>query len=287
MLKKIVNYIQIGFLYLIISLARVEGEILKSVGSSKKGGIITKIMFSHPLLEKFYAGQKDEKYVQQFYEILKKADKFMREASPHKMGASADYFAKTYAKKDKYGRSYEHLGFFDEKHKHHGKTLGEVIDQEMIERRIKDDNYQLIRIVNNQPIDAGLAKLENIFVEKDNKLVSNINDFTKKLEFPIKAVRKKNRENYNNIEQLTEFLHIKQKAFNKRRFEFFIPLKFNTHTFDDKSKIIKDILNVKEIYIRDDYGELTGYRIQKFLKRFQHNKTHEVFRFDGYEMEKL
>ena len=83
------------------------------------------------LLQKFEQGQRDEKYVQDYYELLKKSDKFMRNATPHQKAVAADKNAMNLGQKDKYGRRYDHIGFFEEGHKHHGKTMGEVLEQEM------------------------------------------------------------------------------------------------------------------------------------------------------------
>ncbi|MEW3887702.1 hypothetical protein QOZ60_30645, partial [Pseudomonas aeruginosa] len=89
----------------------------------------------NPVLEKFYAGQTDEKYIQDYYEILKKADNFIKNATPFKMAVGADRHGMNYGKIDKYGRVYEHFGFYDNKSKHVGKTLNEVIQEVMISRR--------------------------------------------------------------------------------------------------------------------------------------------------------
>jgi ribosome-binding protein aMBF1 (putative translation factor) len=281
-------------LSLLIGISNVELQIFKSSGnkSSFGGGVITRMLYRSTLLEKLVQGKHDEQYVQKFYEILKKADNFMRKSTPHKLGVSADTYAKTLGKKDKYGRRYDHYGFFDEKHKHHGKTLEEVFEIELEERRTKDDNYKLIKVIDNKPLDVGLSKVVDVVREvkdKDGKVVYLVDDLNKKSKlhkFPIIVIRK-NKNCTNKIEELTEFLHIKEKFFDHKRFEFFIPLKFKTHTFNDDDKIIKDILNVDEFYVRDDYGELIGYSIKKFIKRFKHNDIYDVFRFDGIEMKKI
>lgn len=277
-----------------ISLSNIEIQVFSSFGGKTKmgGGVITKMLFRSTLLEKLFQGKHDEKYVRQFYEILKKADAFTKKSNPHKMGVSADTYAKTLGKKDKFGRRYDHFGFFDEKHKYYGKTLEEVFKIELEERKTKDDGYKLIHIVNNKPIDAGLSKITDVvseFVDEKGEIKYIVNDIQQKSKqhtFPIQIVRE-NKKCINKIEQLTDFLHIKLITHNLRRFEFFIPLKYKTHEFADDSAVIKDILNTKEIYIRDEYNELTGYSVTKFVKRFKHNNMYEVFRFDGFEMEKI
>ncbi len=292
--RKILNGFRIFLFYLFLSLSNIELQLFKSFGSKDdfRGGVITKMLFRSSLLEKLFQGKHDEKYVQQFYEILKKAEKFMRKSNPHKIAVSADTYAKTLGKEDKYGRKYDHFGFFDENHKHYGKTVEEVIKIELEERRTKDDNYELIRVINNKPVPLGLSKISDVvqtYKDKDGKIkhfVDDLSQKSKQLKFPLQVVRYEE-ECINKIEELTEFLHIKNKSFEHRRFEFFIPLKYKTHEYNNETSIIKDILNINEIYIKDEYGELTGYSIKKFIKRFKHNDMYDVFRFDGFEMEKI
>lgn len=278
-------------LSLMLAMSNIEVEMFKFVGAkTPTGGIITKFLIRSRLLENFFLGRYDEKYVQKFYEILKKADVFMRNSTPHKIAVSADTYAKTLGK-TKYGRNFDHFGFFDEKHKHHGKTVAEVIELELEERRTKDDDYKIIQIINNKPIDVGLSKIDGFIREEkgeDGKVkyisIDTI-EKSKKHTFPINIVREGDRC-VNKIEQLSEFLHIKKIGFDHRRFEFFIPLKYKTTNYGDEDGVIKDILNIKEIYAKNDYGELTGFAVNKFISRFEHGE-YEVFRFDGIEMEKI
>jgi hypothetical protein len=253
------------------------------------------------VLEKFYAGQSDEKYVKEYYELLKKADVFMRKSTPYDLAVATDKHLRFWGdkgddergnKKDQYGRRYEHYGFFDEKHKHAGKTIAEVLELEKEERRTKDDDYELLGIFSNKPIEVGLTNIMDV-VEKTNKKnvdfeyeVLDVFRKSKQFEFPIKAIH--NDENIaNKIEQLTEFLHIKKIGFEHRQLEFFIPLKFKTSGVTDQSDIFKELTDIKEIFIRDEYGELIGYGITKFIKRIIHNDTHEVWKFQGIEMKNM
>lgn len=287
------NKIRVAIFYLILATSNLEIQIFRSVGKKSRmsGGIITKMLFRSRLLEKFFQGKYDEQYTQKFYELLKKSDLFIKNSSPHKIGATADLHTPNYGKKDKYGRRYEHYGFFDEKHKHHGKTLSEVLEIELEERRTKDDNYKILEIINNKPIEVGLSQITDVVKEikkKDGKkeyIVVDTIEKSKKFKFPIMVARD-NQKCVNKIEHLTEFLHIKKIAFEFRRFEFFIPLKFKTMDFSDDTSVIKDILNIKEFYIKNDYGELTGYAVKKFIERFEH-ASYEVFRFEGIEMKKI
>jgi hypothetical protein len=290
------TYIKIHTIIIYVSLAlyRTEEDILKSsaIDIQDKDKKTTRKLHKNPLLEKFYAGQRDERYVKDYYELLKKADKFMCKSTPHQMAVAADKHGMSYGMKDQYGRRYEHYGFFDDKHKHAGKTLGEVLTLEFEERRTKDDNYKIMYIFNNKPIEVGFAKVLDV-VEKTQKENADfkyeVQDMFKKsksFEFPIKATHI-NENIINKIEELTEYLHIKRIGFEYRILEFFIPLKFKTLELDDDSNAFKEIQDIKEIYVRDEYGELKAFRIIKFVKRLIHNDIYEVLKFEGIEMETI
>jgi len=287
-------YIKIHSILINISIAlySTEIDILKanSLDIQEKDKKTTRKLHRNPLLEKFYAGQRDENYLNDYYELLKKSDKFIRKATPHQMAVAADKYGMSYGMKDQYGRRYEHYGFFDEKHKNAGKTLGEVLALEFEERRTKDDKYEILYIFNNKPIEVGFAKVLNV-VEKTEKEDSDfeyeVQDTIKKsksLEFPINVTH--NNENIvNKIEQLTEYLHIKKTSFENRILEFFIPIKFKTSELLDDSEDFKEILDVKEVFIKDEYGQLKAFGITNFIKRIIHNNTYEVLKFEGIEME--
>jgi uncharacterized protein (UPF0335 family) len=187
---------------------------------------------------------------------------------------------------------YEHFGFYDDKHKHAGKTIGEVLVQEFEERRIKDDEYELLDIYNNRPIEVGLAKIMDV-VEKTEKEnadfeyeVMDIVNKSKQFEFPIKVIRE-NPNAVNKIEQLTEFLHVKKIGFEYRQLEFLIPLKFKTTEYGEDTELFKELINIKEIYHHDKYGVITGFGIIKFIKRINYNNTHDVLKFEAIEMQNM
>ena len=277
-------------IYISIALYNTEQEILKADPNdlNEKNNHTQRMRSRSQLLEKFYAGQRDEKYVKDYYELLKKADLFMRNSTPHKMAVAADRHGSNYGMKDQYGRRYEHYGFFDGKHKHAGKTLGEVLDLEFEERRTKDDDLEILYIFNNNPIEVGFAKVLDVVEQsKKENIEFEVVDIFKKsqqFEFPIKAYRD-NEEISNKIEQLTEYLHIKKIGFEFRQLEFFIPLKFKTIDIEENSEIFNEITNIKSIFVKNDYGELIGFGINKLIKRIKHNDTHEVWKFEGIEMQ--
>lgn len=253
---------------------------------------IQRMLHRNQTLEKFYAGNTDEKYVREYYELLKKADKFIRVATPYQMALAADKHGSSYGMKDQYGRRYEHYGFFDEKHKNAGKTIGEVLVLEFEERRIKDDDYELLSIHDNKPIEVGFVKVLDV-VEKTKKEnvdfdyeVQDMFKKSKQFDFPIKVVR--NNENATNkIEQLTEFLHVKKIGFEYRQLEFLIPLKFKTNDYTEDSDIFKELTDIKEVFLRNNYGELIGYGIIKYIKKINYNDTHDVFKFEAIEMQNM
>ncbi|MFA5207126.1 MAG: hypothetical protein WC428_00350 [Candidatus Paceibacterota bacterium] len=276
-----------------IMLYRAEADMIADPNNIQEGDKrIQRMLHRNQTLEKFYAGKTDEKYVQEYYEILKKADKFIRNATPRQMALAADRHGSSYAQKDQYGRRYEHFGFYDEKHKNAGKTIGEVLVQEFEERRLKDDDYELLHIFNNKPIEVGLEKIMNVVKKTDKENtefefeVMDISEKSKTFEFPIKIIRE-NENVVNKIEQLTEFLHVKKIGFDYRQLEFLIPLKYKTNDFEEDTNIFKELTNIKEVYLRDDYGELIGYGVIKFIKRIKYNDTHDVLKFEAIEMQNM
>jgi hypothetical protein len=242
-------------------------------------------------LESFYAGKEDEKYTQEYYEILKEGDKFMKNATAHKMAAATDRHGMNYGKKDKWGRSYEHYGFFDEKSKNAGKTVGEVISDEYKERRTDDDEYDIAYIFNNTPIEIGFAKAINIMTEVDDKFILNDStSMSKQLEFPIKCLREV--DSINKIEQLSEVMHVKIVGTELFRLEFFIPAKYKTKNLPDDSKIFKEIIDIDQVFIKDTYGKLIGYKIKNFVKRIMlkdknGNDAFEVYKFMAKEISEV
>jgi hypothetical protein len=275
-----------------VALFNTEQEILKADPNDldEKNNHTQRMRSRNQLLEKFFAGQTDEKYVQDYYEVLKKADKFIRTATPHQMAIAADKYGTSYGMKDRYGRRYEHYGFFDDKHKHSGKTLGEVLALEFEERRTKDDDLEIMYIFNNNPIEVGLAKVMDVVEKKEGSLdeyeVLDMEKKSKQFQFPIKVVRE-NENAINKIEELSEFLHIKKIGFEYRQLEFFIPLKFKTTELADDSAIFKEIIDIQQAFVRDEYGELIGFGINKYFKRINYNNTHEVLKFEGIEMQSI
>ncbi|MFW6219955.1 MAG: hypothetical protein ACOC33_03870, partial [bacterium] len=251
-LKRILIWFYLKFhtimIYLSIALHNTEVDLLKAdpnnLGESNKK--TTRKLHHNPLLEKFYAGQRDEKYQQDYYELLKKADRFMRTATQHQKAVAADKWGMSVGRKDQYGRRYDHVGFFSDGHKHAGKTIGEVLELEMRERRTTDDEYELLYIFNNTPIETGLSKVDG-YVD-DKYRVNDLLNKSKTLEFPIKITRD-NDSIVNKIEQLTEFLHVKKIAFEYRQLEFFIPKKFGTSKLEEDSKILNELKNIKLVYV--------------------------------------
>lgn len=294
-LKKILFWFYICFHSIMtrisIALYITEQEILKpsAIDSDESKKKVQRHRHRNHILEKFYAGQRDEKYMKDYYEVLKKADNFIKNSTAHKMEVAAYKYGMNFGMKDKYGRNYEHYGFFDEKHKHNGKTLGEVLELEMKERRTTDDDYELIYIFNNTPIEKGVGYIGDIVEEKEEDSFEVVDSLkkSKQFEFPIKPIRNDGTEVVNKLEQLTEFLHVKHIGMEEFQLEFFIPLKFKTNEVEEGSDVYKDILNIEGIYIDNDYGDSIWFGIKDLVKRINYNNTHEVWKFNGIEMQKM
>lgn len=271
------------FLYLSIAMFNTEYDILRANPNNLKRGDNKhqRKLHSNPTIEKFYAGQRDEKYVEDYYEILKKADNFLKKSTPKQIEMASHMNNTNFGMKDEYGRRYEHYGFFDPTHKHAKKKLEEVLEMEYEDRRTKDDDYPLKYIFNNTPIPYTLSKIFDVVDENNNVL--DREEQSKTLQFPIKCHRED--ENIiNKIEQLSEFLHVKAIGGEMVILEFFIPIKYNTNKIENDSKIFYEISNINSIFVEDDYGKLIGFKIDKFRKRIDFKDTYEVWKFNGTEM---
>lgn len=274
-------YIKVHTIFINLSFA-MQDEAMSNLDVDEKNKKNQRY-FRNVLLQKFEQGQRDEKYIQDYYVLLKKADKFMRNATAHEKAVAADKWGMNVGIKDKYGRRYDHVGFFDDKHKHAGKTIKEVLEAEMLERKTNDDDYELLAIINNDPIETGLSKVEEVVDEE--LLVTDMLNKSKTFEFPIKITRET--EVLNKIEQLAEFMHIKKIGFDHRQLEFFIPLKFRTSGITVGSEIFTELIDIKHVYVIDDYGEMVGFNVHGFEKRIKYDDTHEVWKFRGIEMQTI
>ena len=147
-----------------IAMKNTEDEVLSSnigtIDESKKQTL--RQQHRNPVIEKMLQGQRDEQYVKEYYEILRKADHFLKTASPEKIAMAADKYGMSYGKKDRWGRRFEHYGFFDPKHKNYGKSLSDAMKDEVEEKRVKDDDYQIEFIFDNKPIIEGLASFSEL-----------------------------------------------------------------------------------------------------------------------------
>lgn len=271
-----------------IALYNTEVEILKADPNDlqEKDKRIQRNLHRNQTLEKFYAGQIDEKYIRGYYDVLKKSDKFLKTANEHQLAVAADKYAKNYAQADEWGKKFEHFGFFDDKHKHFGKSLEEILALEKEERRTKDDEYELLLIYDNKPIEGSVDKLQEAIEKGKEQNLEFEMISLKSLHFPVKIVRK-NEKAVNKIEELAETLHIKKIGFEYRLLEFHIPIFFKTLAISENSIIFAELIDIDEVYIKDRYGELTGFKINKFVKRIIHNNVYDVFKFEAIEMQTI
>jgi len=300
-----------------IALSNVEDEVMSGVHLKLDGKNRQEQRKRHrnQTLERMYQGQRDERYIQHYYELLWKAEKFMRNATPSEMQIAADKWGMSYGKsddemrnvgslpgsmrtkkpkKDKWGKRYEHYGFFDPKNPNFGKTLAEVMREEVKQRATKDDDYPLQYMVSNKPLEEGLSKTKEIKENKDSDSMTQfegLNHYQKAKirKFPIK-IRRENDNTPNKIEQLTDFLHIKYINSRDRVLEFFVNNKFGLNLLKTDNTIFKEVINIKQVWFRDEYGNLHGFIIDKFYKRSNDvskntdKDTYEVIKFYGKEI---
>ena len=282
------------------ALKNVEEENLNSFGEfSERDKKNQRVRHRNKVLEKLNQGQRDEQFVKDFYEILDKADKFMINSTPEQIAMKADKYGMSYGQKDRWGRRYEHFGFFDSKHKHKGKTLKEVYELEKKERGLNDEDskYELEYMYNNEPTEESfVTSITNDLVLDNNGNVIAKDKLAKTLErkYPMVVVRD-NENCINKIEKLTQYLHVRKIAdivSKDRLLEFFVMGKYGSHKLSDDSEIIKEIVDIKQIFIPDEYKNLHGFSVGDFKERKKvldgdGNVLFDVFKFYGKKIEKL
>jgi len=243
----------IGVWYkIIISLSlvlyRSEDDIFRTKPDNinEKNKYNIRMQHRNSFIEMILSGIRQEKIIKDYYEILKKADKFMRNSTPEQIEMSAtkwglnnygktddevknigkvakriqrdkdgkiikskDDKSKSKTRKDKFGRRYEHYGFFDPKSRNYGKTLGDVIRNEITERVTTDDTYPIEFMFTNKSVENGIAKVNEIVetkTDKSNTGFESMNEYEKALnkKYPLKVIRE-NETAINKIEQLIKF----------------------------------------------------------------------------------
>jgi len=307
-MAKIIEWLRLGFLWITlfihgwimrisIALYATEEQILKADPNDldEKNKNVQRMRHRNPVLEKMLQGQRDEQFVQDYYEILKKADKFLRTATPEKIAMTADKYGMNFGQKDRWGRRYEHYGFYDPKSKNYGKTMAEVMAAEVEERRTKDDDFPLEFMFDNSPITDTLAK-SNFIVETKRDVSAtgfeglNSYEAAKARKFPLQVIREDD-EVANKIEQLTDYLHVKKINSQHRILEFFIPVKYKSFEFSEESDIFAELVNIKQVWLTDEYGGRYGYSIDGYRKRIMHTievtKDGETVEEPIYEIIKL
>jgi hypothetical protein len=211
----------------------------------------------------------DENYVQHFYEILKKADKFLRTSNPSKIQRTAGKYGLNYGMKDQHGRRFEHYGFFDDKHKYHGKSLKEVRELEIKEKQLDEDNFPVVVMFQNKK-EFSMVESFDIVLKNNGLSAPELDELAKMKKFPLTIVRDK--PVANRIEQLTEYLHVKHITEEIKLLEFFIPKKFRLETVSNDDPIFKELINIKQVWFKDEYGDRNSYRVTDFYKRSEYNK---------------
>jgi hypothetical protein len=242
----------------------------------------------NPVINRMQMGQRDEQMIKKYYEILRGADKFMKTASPEKIEMVADKHGMNLGKKDKWGRRPdEHFGFYDPKNKNYGKSLAEVMKDELDERTSKDEDYPILFMFDNRPIKAGLAVTDEIVETKDG--YEAVNEFKKALnkKFPMRIVRD-DKDIANKIERLTDFLHVKKIDQDTHRvLEFFIDKKYKVFENLENSDIFDEIINFRQVWIKDEYDGIYGFKIQNYYKYLDYDEVFDVLKFNATTIENI
>jgi hypothetical protein len=277
LLKSLKGFIFSVFLTISLALKRIDDDLRADpidLFRTEQRDVI------RSLFSKFEAGVADEAYVQYFYEILKKADKFIRTTNPDKiMRTAAKHGMYEFGLKDQWGLRYEHYGFYDEKHKHSGKTMIEAREAEMAEKILKDDDYP-IQVIYYNKREFSFTEATGLVRENETELQAlEIHEMERARKFPLTIVREA--EAVNKIEQLTEYIHVKQISSKHKLLEFFIPKKFRLHTLKSDHPIFKELINIKQVWFKDEYGDKNAYTVTEFYKMTEYNPKDK---FDVIEM---
>lgn len=272
------------------ALYNTEEEILKAKPGTldEKNKYNIRKQHNNPVIEKMFQGQRDEKYVKDYYEILKKADQFLKNSTPEKIEMAVDKHSMNLGKKDKWGRRYDHYGFFDPKNKNYGKTMSEVIQVQINERKTSDDDYPIEFMFNNKSIINGLSKFDEVFeIKKDSNELNLYNEYEEAInrKFPMVVIRKDNNV-INKIEKLTEFLHVKKIGSDVRLLEFFIDKKYMLYDNLLNKKIMNELTDIEQVWINDEYDGKYGFLITEYCKYFQ-EKNYDILKFKGNKIEKI
>ncbi len=277
------------FIRVSLALKAVEDEFKAQVADLVGGGKEYKQRNNNPLLKKFEKGQTDERYVQDFYEVLKQADEVVRSTNPDKAAKIADKHGVNIGAKDKWGMRWDHHGFLDPKHKHYGKTLKEIRSLEIEERKMTDeDNYPIVALFTNKSELSFLQTTKVIKSEFDQIGMGDLSKLASMKKFPLIAIRK-DINVVNKIEQLVEYVHVKGLTSQHFIIEMFIPYKYGIRNFDNESEVVKQLTDIEQLWFTDEYGDKHAYRITSFKSR----KTHlpfvdsvdkkEKYRFDVFK----
>ena len=286
-------YFKVNLLFLRFGLAmkNTEDDVMasKSMVDDKKGKMQIRQTHRNPVIEKMLQGERDEQYVKDYYEILRKADHFMKTASPEKIAMAADKFGMSYGKKDRWGRRFEHYGFFDPKHKNYDMTLSEAMEQEVKDKTTKDDDYPIEFMFDNTPIIEGLASFRDM--KKSDKVGSGYEVMTpaekaKARKFPMSIVRD-NKDAFNKIEMLTSFLHVKKMYERDRILEFFIPKKYGVGKHLDDKEIFDELINIKQVWIKDEYDGKYGFTVNGYRKYLDYDDKYDVLKFNAYRIRNM
>lgn len=251
---------------------------------------------TNPVLRKMEQGVADEVYNQQFYEILKKSDEIVRTSNPDKIAKLADKHGVNIGAKDKWGVRWDHHGFLDPKHKHYGKTLKEIRDLEIEERKTEEDAYPVIAMFSNKVELSFLDTTKVVKTENDMLAIPQLAEMAKLQKFPLTIIRK-NLDSVNKIEQLTDYVHVKGVSSKHFILEFFIPMKYGLNKYDETTQIFKELVDIDQVWFSDEYGDKHLYKITGFYKRSNYQQylnekkeikyRYELLKFKAEIIEKL
>ena len=254
-----------------LGLKKVDNELFNAQSDDARSGDMEMEKHSNRFLDGLRKGQRNEQYVKYFYEVLRRADKFLYESSPDEIVAAMRKHNIYLDAEDDQGNIHEHTGFYDQKHKLHGKSLDEVRLHEMRGKTTTDDNYPVELMFNNKPTVLN-------FFEASQGLAKPQHDF------PLKATR--SNDVANKIEELTEFLHVKTLNIQNKILEFYIPNKFGLSKYAEGSYVYDELNSIEQIRFKDTYGMDHAYLITGFYKTSR-MPNHDVVKYKATKIEQI
>lgn len=295
-MKKFILNIAIWFqtmLYRLgISMANAEQDLMKpkDLVEDEKKKFNQRAEHKNPIAESLIRGERNSEFVNNFYETLKKADKFMQTATPEKIEMAANKWGTSLGKKDKYGRRYEHFGFFDPKSRHYGKTMKEVMLEENIERSAETEKeHELEFMFSNKPTVSHIYD-ENQYEVIEEKKLQTDEDIKNEVYSEFKKLDKNSENHTNDVlekyneeilqeikkrkprEIMTKTTRLKKDAIFEKHLKFPMIVTREMEDIDNKLEMLTEYVHIRKI--NEDKFRIVECFIPSKFKVYEHLEDH-------------